>query len=129
MPARNHGLTAQTVFPIRFKGVEMKMIFLALFPILTGCQEADTTDQTTSTVTSTTSTTSTMTTTSTTTSNADECSDYRAQYPKDGYGTGVGSVMADFPGMVDGDGNPQTLTEFYADTSKHVLVIANAFDT
>ncbi len=107
----------------------MKLIYLALSPLLTACQQAEETEQTTSTVTSTVTSTSTMTTTSTTTVKTDECSDYRTQYPKDGYGTSVGSVMAYFPGMVDGDGNPQTLTEFYADTSKHVLVIANAFDT
>jgi hypothetical protein len=108
----------------------MKLLSLALFAVLTGCQQTEEIEQTATTGTETGST-STVTSTGTTTSTSitDECSDYRATYPTDGYGTAIGSVMADFPGMVDGAGNPQTLTEFYADTSKHVLVIANAFDT
>ena len=58
-----------------------------------------------------------------------ECSDYRSVYPASGYGTSVGSVLEELPGMVDGDGNEQTLAGIYADTSKVALVIANAFDT
>jgi hypothetical protein len=59
----------------------------------------------------------------------DSCADYRAEYPGGSYGTTVGSVLADAPGMVDGDGNPHDFAEIYADRSKVALVIANAFDT
>ncbi len=109
----------------------MRVIILAVLPLLTSCQQAEETESSTTTVTTSTvtSTVSSTSNTMTTTTKTDECSDYRMQYPKDGYGTSVGSVMADFPGMVDGDGNPHNLDEFYTDTSKHVLVIANAFDT
>ena len=63
------------------------------------------------------------------TNNSDDCSDYRTSYPSSGYGTSVGSVLADFPGMVDKDGNPVSLADIYADKTKVALVIANAFDT
>ena len=59
----------------------------------------------------------------------DECSDYRSSYPAGSYGTTVGSVIEDVPGMVDGDGNARSFAEIYADTTKVALVIANAFDT
>ena len=61
--------------------------------------------------------------------NNEDCSDYRSSYPSSGYGTSVGTVIADLPGMVDGNGNSRSLAEIYADTSKVALVIANAFDT
>ena len=67
--------------------------------------------------------------TDTQTENNDACSDYRSTYPVGEYGLSVGSVLADFPGMVDGSGNPQSLADIYSDKSKQVLVIANAFDT
>ena len=67
--------------------------------------------------------------TDTQTENNDACSDYRSTYPAGEYGLSVGSVLADFPGMVDGNGNPQNLADIYSDKSKQVLVIANAFDT
>ncbi len=59
----------------------------------------------------------------------DACADYRTEYPGGPYGTSVGAVLADVPGMVDGQGNPHDFEEIYRDTSKVVLVIANAFDT
>lgn len=59
----------------------------------------------------------------------DVCADYRTVYPEGPYGTSQGSVLADFPSMVDGDGTPRTLFEIYQDTSVAALVIANAFDT
>ena len=59
----------------------------------------------------------------------DECSDYRTVYPSGPYGTNPNAVLADVPGMVDGQGNPHDFEEIYRDTSKLVLVIANAFDT
>ena len=59
----------------------------------------------------------------------DTCADYRAEYPGGPYGTTVGSVIDDPPGMVDGDGTPHDFAEIYADKSKVALVIANAFDT
>ena len=59
----------------------------------------------------------------------DSCSGYRTQYPSGPYGVNVGSVLEDFPGMVDGQGSPHDLEEIFADTSKVALVIANAFDT
>ena len=57
------------------------------------------------------------------------CVDYRTSYPEAPYGYSVDSVLEDFPGMVDGNDNAQTLTALHQDTSKTVLVIANAFDT
>jgi len=60
---------------------------------------------------------------------SDPCAGYRTQYPSGPYGTNVNSVLEDFPGMVDGQGNPHDLGEIFADTSKVALVIANAFDT
>ena len=57
------------------------------------------------------------------------CVDHRTDYPSGPYGYSVGSVLEDFPGMVDGDGNAQSLAALHQDTSKTVLVIANAFDT
>ena len=59
----------------------------------------------------------------------DTCADYRAEYPGGDYGFSVGSVLADPPGMVDGDGNSHSFLEIYEDRSKIALVIANAFDT
>ena len=59
----------------------------------------------------------------------DACSGYRTQYPSGPYGANVNAVLQDFPGMVDGQGNPRDLGEIFADTSKVALVIANAFDT
>ena len=38
-------------------------------------------------------------------------------------------MLADPPGMVDGDGNSHSFLEIYEDRSKIALVIANAFDT
>ena len=61
--------------------------------------------------------------------NNEACSDYRSAYPAGEYGFTVGSILADFPGMVDGNGTTQTLNDIYTDSSKQVLVIANAFDT
>ena len=58
-----------------------------------------------------------------------DCTTYRQEYPQGPYGTSVGSVVDDFLGMVDGNGTSQSLTDVYADTSKRVLVIVNAFDT
>jgi len=58
-----------------------------------------------------------------------DCSTYRSQYPGGPYGTTVGSVLEDFPGMVDSQDDPRHVEEFFTDTSKLVLVIANAFDT
>ena len=57
------------------------------------------------------------------------CSDYRTGYPEGPYGYTVGSILEDFPGMVDGEGTAMSLTTLHQDTSKTVLVIANAFDT
>ena len=57
------------------------------------------------------------------------CADYRTGYPEGAYGYSVGSILEDFPGMVDGTGTTQSLAQFHQDTSKTVLVIANAFDT
>ena len=57
------------------------------------------------------------------------CADYRTGYPEGPYGYSVGSILEDFPGMVDGSGTTKSLTQFHQDTSKTVLVIANAFDT
>lgn len=57
------------------------------------------------------------------------CEGYRSEYPGGPYGTSVGSVLADVPGMVDGSGNPHDFFEIYQDTSKVALAIANAFDT
>jgi len=60
---------------------------------------------------------------------AGECADYRVEYPSSGFGFTVGSVVADFPGMVNGDGEAQSLEDIYVDRTKTALVIANAFDT
>lgn len=57
------------------------------------------------------------------------CADYRTGYPEGPYGYSVGSILEDFPSMVDGSGTTQSLAQFHQDTSKTVLVIANAFDT
>ena len=57
------------------------------------------------------------------------CADYRTGYPEGSYGYSVGSILEDFPSMVDGSGTTQSLAQFHQDTSKTVLVIANAFDT
>ena len=57
------------------------------------------------------------------------CADYRTGYPEGTYGYSVGSILEDFPSMVDGSGTTQSLAQFHQDTSKTVLVIANAFDT
>ena len=57
------------------------------------------------------------------------CVDYRTGYPEGPYGYSVGSILEDFPSMVDGSGTTQYLSQFHQDTSKTVLVIANAFDT
>jgi len=57
------------------------------------------------------------------------CVDHRTSYPQGPYGYSVGSILEEFPGMVDGNGNAQSLTALHQDTSKTVLVIANAFDT
>jgi hypothetical protein len=62
-------------------------------------------------------------------SDADECADYRTVYPEGPYGTAVESVMADIPGLVDGNNDPHDLTEIFLDTSVVALAIANAFDT
>ncbi len=59
----------------------------------------------------------------------DACADYRTVYPPEPHGTSLGSVLADFPGMVDGDGNPHTLFEIFEDRSVAAAVIVNAFDT
>lgn len=59
----------------------------------------------------------------------DACADYRTVYPAGPYGLSQGSVLDNFPGMVDGQGNSHDLVEIFEDTSKLVLVIANAFDT
>lgn len=59
----------------------------------------------------------------------DACADYRDTYPEGPYGTSLGSVLAEFPGMVDGDGNTHTLFEIFQDRTVAALVIANAFDT
>ncbi len=59
----------------------------------------------------------------------DSCADYRTQYPSGSYGTSVGSVLEDWPGMVLGDGSAVSLADVYADTSKVALVVANAFDS
>jgi hypothetical protein len=58
-----------------------------------------------------------------------ECADYRAGYPDGPYGYSIGSILEEFPGMVDGDGNTQSVAALHQDKSKKVLVIANAFDT
>ena len=60
---------------------------------------------------------------------ADECADYRTEYPSGPYGFTVGSVMADLPGMVDGSGAAQSLMDVFGDRTKMALVIANAFET
>ena len=57
------------------------------------------------------------------------CVDHRTGYPEGPYGYSVGSILEEFPGMVDGGGNAQSLAALHQDTSKTVLVIANAFDT
>ena len=57
------------------------------------------------------------------------CIDYRTGYPEGPYGYSVGSILEDFPSMEDGTGTTQSLSQFHQDTSKTVLVIANAFDT
>jgi hypothetical protein len=57
------------------------------------------------------------------------CAEYRTEYPAGPYGFTVGSIMEDIPGMVDGEETPMSLTDLHQDTSKTVLVIANAFDT
>ena len=57
------------------------------------------------------------------------CVDYRTDYPSGPYGYSVGSTLEDFPGMVDGSGASQSRMNLHQDTSKTVLVIANAFDT
>ena len=59
----------------------------------------------------------------------DECADYRSTYPAGSYGTAVGDVIADFPGMIDGDGVSHNLTEIFQDTSVVAIAVANAFDT
>ncbi len=60
---------------------------------------------------------------------SDECADYRTVYPEGPYGTSQGSVLDDFPGMVDGQNTPVSLMDIYTDRTKVALVIANAFDT
>jgi hypothetical protein len=62
-------------------------------------------------------------------SDADECADYRSTYPAGPYGTAVGSVIADFTGMVDGDGTSRNLFEIFQDKSIVAIAVANAFDT
>ena len=59
----------------------------------------------------------------------DPCYGYRTTYPSGPYGTAIGSVLDDFPGMVDGSGAAQSLMNVFSDRTKLVLVIANAFDT
>ena len=51
------------------------------------------------------------------------CADYRTGYPEGPYGYSVGSILEDFPSMVDGSGTTQSLAQFHQDTSKTVLVI------
>ena len=60
---------------------------------------------------------------------ADECADYRTVYPGEPYGTAVGDVIADFPGMVDGEGNTVDLFGIFQDTSVVAIAVCNAFDT
>ncbi len=57
------------------------------------------------------------------------CADYRGGYPYGPYGTGVGNVLADMPGMVDAVGANHDLLEIFQDTSKVALAIVNSFDT
>lgn len=64
-----------------------------------------------------------------TTTGSDECAGYRSEYPVGPYGLTVGSVLADVPGMVRGDGTPVSFLDVYQDTSKVALVVVNAFDT
>ena len=45
------------------------------------------------------------------------------------YGVAIGTILADFPGMVDSQNNPHDLFEVFGDTSKVALLISNAFDT
>jgi hypothetical protein len=59
----------------------------------------------------------------------DACADYRQVLPSGPYGTSLNSVLDDFPGMVDGDGNSHSLFELFQDTSLGLVVVANAFDT
>ena len=62
-------------------------------------------------------------------SDADECAGYRAEYPAGPYGTSVGSVIADFPGMVDGDNVSHNLFEIFQDTSVVAIAVVIALDT
>lgn len=64
-----------------------------------------------------------------TTGGGGPCDGYRSEYPAGPYGTTVGSVLADVPGMVDGQGNPHDFFEIYQDRTVVAMVIANAFDT
>jgi hypothetical protein len=59
----------------------------------------------------------------------DDCADYRTVYPAGPYGTSVGSVLDNPPGMVDGNGTPHDFFEIYQDKSKVALVIVTAFET
>jgi hypothetical protein len=60
---------------------------------------------------------------------SDDCSDYRTDYPSGPYGFGVGDVIEDLPGMVDGSGATMSLLDVFHDRTKMALVISNAFDT
>ena len=64
-----------------------------------------------------------------TTAGDGDCADYRTAYPQGPYGTTIGSVLADVPGMVLGDGTPVNFDSIYRDKTKVALVLANAFDT
>jgi len=59
----------------------------------------------------------------------DDCANYRQTWPGGPYGTSVGSVLDDWPGMQDASGTSVSLQDVYGDTSKVALVVANAFDT
>ena len=60
---------------------------------------------------------------------ADDCANYRTQYPSGPYGTTEGEVIDDLPGMVDASGTAMSLLDIFGDRTKQVLVIANSFDT
>jgi hypothetical protein len=66
---------------------------------------------------------------STSTSGSGDCADYRTVYPGGPYGTAVGTVLMEMPGMVMPDGTMTGLEDVYADKSKVALLLVNAFDT
>ncbi len=57
------------------------------------------------------------------------CEDYRVTYPEGPYGTTMGSVLQEMPGMVLPDGTATGLGDIFADTTKVALLLVQAFDT